>query len=156
MKYFASLESPIGELFITYSEKGLSEISWKNPIEGSGEKSIYDREKGEYIIKELQQYFEGKRQHFDIPLDLSGTEFQQRVWQALLQIPYGHTKSYKDISEMVNCHKGYRAIGMANHNNPIPIIIPCHRVINSSGKLGGYGGGLDNKVFLLDLEKRNI
>ena len=96
-------------------------------------------------IKELKEYLEGKRKIFDIPIDTQGTEFQEKVWNALLEIPYGETKSYEDIAKMVGCPKGARAVGMANHNNKIIIIIPCHRVIGKNGKLVGYAGGLPVK-----------
>ena len=103
-------------------------------------------------IKELKEYLEGKRKIFDIPIDTQGTEFQEKVWNALLEIPYGETKSYEDIAKMVSCPKGARAVGMANHNNKIIIIIPCHRVIGKNGKLVGYAGGLPVKEKLLQIE----
>lgn len=103
-------------------------------------------------IKELKEYLEGKRKIFDIPIDTQGTEFQEKVWNALLEIPYGETKSYEDIAKMVGCPKGARAVGMANYNNKIIIIIPCHRVIGKNGKLVGYAGGLPVKEKLLQIE----
>lgn len=103
-------------------------------------------------IKELEEYFEGKRKFFDIPVSIKGTEFQEKVWEALLRIPYGETKSYEDIAKMIGCPKGARAVGMANHNNKIIIIIPCHRVIGKNGKLIGYAGGLPVKEKLLQIE----
>ena len=103
-------------------------------------------------IKELEEYFEGKRKFFDIPISIKGTEFQEKVWEALSRIPYGETKSYEDIAKMIGCPKGARAVGMANHNNKIIIIIPCHRVIGKNGKLIGYAGGLPVKEKLLQIE----
>lgn len=103
-------------------------------------------------IKEIEEYFEGKRKFFDIPISIKGTEFQEKVWEALLRIPYGETKSYEDIAKMIGCPKGARAVGMANHNNKIIIIIPCHRVIGKNGKLVGYAGGLPVKEKLLQIE----
>lgn len=103
-------------------------------------------------IKELEEYFEGKRKFFDIPISIKGTEFQEKVWEALLRIPYGETKSYEDIAKMIGCPKGARAVGMANHNNKIIIIIPCHRVIGKNGKLIGYASGLPVKEKLLQIE----
>ena len=103
-------------------------------------------------IKELEEYFEGKRKFFDIPISIKGTEFQEKVWEALLRIPYGETKSYEDIAKMIGYPKGARAVGMANHNNKIIIIIPCHRVIGKNGKLIGYAGGLPVKEKLLQIE----
>ena len=105
--------------------------------------------------RQLDEYFAGKRKDFDVPTRLNGTEFQKQVWLALRDIPYGKTASYKDIAAAVGCPKGYRAVGMANNRNPISIIYPCHRVVGSDGSLTGYGGGLDVKAKLLELERRN-
>ena len=105
--------------------------------------------------RQLDEYFAGKRKDFDVPTRLNGTEFQKRVWLALRDIPYGKTASYKDIAAAAGCPKGYRAVGMANNRNPISIIYPCHRVVGSDGSLTGYGGGLDVKAKLLELERRN-
>jgi len=102
--------------------------------------------------KQLDEYFAGKRREFTMDLDLRGTDFQLRCWNALLAIPYGETCSYADLARKVGSPRGFRAVGMANHDNPIPIIVPCHRVITSDHKLGGYGGGLDVKEKLLDME----
>lgn len=102
--------------------------------------------------QQLSEYFTGTRQQFDLPLDFEGTSFQKQVWQALLAIPYGETRSYKQIAEQLGNPKAVRAVGAANGKNPISIIAPCHRVIGSSGKLVGFAGGLDNKKVLLNLE----
>jgi methylated-DNA-[protein]-cysteine S-methyltransferase len=104
-------------------------------------------------IKQLEEYFEGKRKSFDLPLNLEGTEFQKKVWNALKEIPYGETRSYGEIAKVIGNEKAARAVGMANNRNPISIIIPCHRVIGASGKLVGYGGGLHIKEKLLEVEK---
>lgn len=104
-------------------------------------------------ISEIKEYLEGKRKEFDIPIKLQGTKFQKKVWNELLKIPYGETCSYKDIAIRINKEKGVRAVGMANHNNPIAIIVPCHRVIGKNGKLVGYAGGIDIKSKLLEIEK---
>ena len=103
---------------------------------------------------QLKEYFGGKRKIFDLPLKPEGTEFQLRDWDALRRIPYGETRSYKDIAEEIDCPKGFRAVGMANNKNPIGIIIPCHRVVGANGKLVGYAGGMEKKEFLLELEKQ--
>ena len=103
--------------------------------------------------KQLKEYMEGRRKEFDLPLNPSGTEFQKKVWKALMAIPYGTTKSYKDIAIEIGNEKACRAVGMANNRNPIPIFIPCHRVIGADGNLVGYGGGLDKKTYLLNLER---
>jgi methylated-DNA-[protein]-cysteine S-methyltransferase len=104
---------------------------------------------------QLNEYLEGKRKSFDLPLNPNGTEFQKKVWAALCDIPYGETRSYKQIAEAVDNPKGCRAVGMANNKNPIMIFIPCHRVVGSDGSLTGYAGGLDMKEKLLELEKEN-
>lgn len=106
--------------------------------------------------KQLEEYFQGIRRVFDLPLSLSGTPFQQKDWEALLEIPYGETRSYKDIAERIGSPKGFRAVGMANHNNPVSIIVPCHRVIGSDGSMVGYGGGLDIKAYLLNFEREQV
>lgn len=104
---------------------------------------------------ELEEYFEGKRKEFDLPLKQEGTEFQKKVWNALSKIPYGEKRTYKEIAKMIGNEKASRAVGMANNKNNIPIIIPCHRVVGSNGKLVGYVLGLDMKQYLLNLESKN-
>jgi methylated-DNA-[protein]-cysteine S-methyltransferase len=106
-------------------------------------------------LKELDEYFAGKRKQFTLDLVMAGTDFQLKVWSALLTIPYGKTASYLDIAKRVGNKNAMRAVGGANHNNPIAIIVPCHRVIAHDGSLGGYGGGLSNKEWLLNHEKSN-
>jgi methylated-DNA-[protein]-cysteine S-methyltransferase len=106
--------------------------------------------------QELDEYFAGKRQRFDLPHEVQGTEFQKRVWQELQTIPYGETRSYKDIAKQVQSPLASRAVGLANNKNPISIIIPCHRVVGQNGKLTGYAGGLAAKEYLLDLEQRCV
>ena len=104
--------------------------------------------------QQLDEYFAGKRQKFSLPIKMQGTEFQLKVWQALQEIPYGQTRSYKDIAVAIQCHKAYRAVGLANHQNKLAIIIPCHRVIGTNGHLVGYAGGCQLKKCLLNLEQR--
>ena len=106
--------------------------------------------------KQLKEYFEGKRTKFEIPLNPKGTEFMKKVWKELLNIPYGEVRTYKEIAEKIGNSKASRAVGMANNKNPIPIIIPCHRVIGSNNKLVGYALGLDMKKYLLDLERKVV
>ena len=108
------------------------------------------------LEKELEEYFLGKRKEFSLPLFTIGTEFQKKVWDELLNIPYGKTISYKEEAQYLNKEKAFRAVANANGKNKLSIIIPCHRVIASGGKLGGYGSGLDKKEFLISLEKNNI
>lgn len=107
----------------------------------------------EQAAGELQAYFSGKRKDFTVPLSLKGTDFQKKVWNALRQIPYGATKTYGQIANEVGSPKGFRAVGMANHSNPVSIMVPCHRVIGKDGKLTGYAGGLDIKQYLLRIER---
>jgi methylated-DNA-[protein]-cysteine S-methyltransferase len=103
-------------------------------------------------FEQLELYLNGQLKEFTVPLKAEGTDFMKSVWQKLLDVPYGQTASYKDIAIAVGNHRGYRAVGMANNRNPIPIIIPCHRIIGSNGDLVGYGGGVEMKVKLLGLE----
>ena len=104
--------------------------------------------------KQLEEYFAGERKAFDLPLAPKGTAFQQKVWKALTEIPYGETRTYGEIAAAVGNPKGARAVGMANNKNPIGIIIPCHRVVGANGKLVGYAGGMEKKAFLLELERK--
>lgn len=104
------------------------------------------------MAQQLHEYFQGRRQAFEVPYLLQGTPFQKRVWAALCQIPYGQTRSYRDIARTIGNPKGCRAVGMANHQNPLMILVPCHRVIGADGSLGGYAAGVEIKRFLLELE----
>lgn len=112
-----------------------------------------DSELVELVFRQLDEYFAGVRTRFDFPYRMDGTPFQKKVWRALCDIPYGQTRSYKEIAEAVGSPKACRAVGMANHRNPIFIAVPCHRVIGADGSLTGYGGGLDMKQALLELER---
>ena len=105
---------------------------------------------------QINDFLEGRLKEFDLPLYFEGTDFQKKVWNALIAIPYGETRSYKDIAEKIGSPKAYRAVGITNNKNPISIIIPCHRVIGANGKLVGYGGGIDIKARLLELEKNQV
>ena len=107
------------------------------------------------LASQMEEYFQGNRKVFNIPYSLHGTPFQERVWQALCRIPYGQTRSYRDIAEEIGQPKAYRAVGMANHRNPMMLVVPCHRVIGADGSLGGYAGGLELKRFLLSLEQHH-
>ncbi len=144
--------SPIGKLGISVDEKGLRKIEFlgENDVtESCEEENVLAIE----VKEQLEEYFQGKRKKFNLPLAPYGTPFQLKVWSALQNIPYGETRSYKDIAIQVDNPKGCRAVGMANNKNPIPIIIPCHRVVGANGKPVGYAGGLDKKKFLLELEQ---
>jgi methylated-DNA-[protein]-cysteine S-methyltransferase len=116
-------------------------------------KIIRDDRKNREVLSQLKKYLEGKLQHFDCPLDTKGTPFEKKVWSELIKIPYGQTRSYKEIAEAIGHRKAFRAVGNANGCNVLPLIIPCHRVIESNGGLGGFGHGLKVKKQLLDFEK---
>jgi len=148
---YAIYDFPCGRLKISYTDTAIRYVLFTDE-KVSGTPS----ELSELVASQLNEYFNGKRKSFDLPLEVLGTDFRKKVWTALCEIPYGETRSYKDIAVRIGCPKGFRAIGQANHNNPISIIIPCHRVIAADGSLGGYGGGLDTKTLLLELERENI
>ncbi len=148
-------ESVVGPLFIVASEKGLQGIFWEEQkvkfLDSLNEKQSSVAYISQTVIQ-LNEYFMKIRKKFDINLDVAGTDFQIRVWNELSKIPYGKTVSYKDVAERLDS-KAVRAVGSANGRNPIMIIVPCHRVINASGGLGGYAGGLEAKKKLLQLEQ---
>ena len=154
--YYSRMASPIGPLNLAVSEKGLVvlEFDRKQFPPPDDKKILWKKveEKTEPFIRELQEYFAGKRRQFTFPLDLRGTPFQLQCWHALLAIPYGETRTYADIARTVRKPQAFRAVGMANNRNPIAIVVPCHRVIASDGTLCGYGGGLVVKRRLLELE----
>ena len=143
--------SIIGDIFISADENFLLSVQFVNHnfIENKENKIIRQ------TIKQLDEYFRGKRKKFELPLNPKGTEFQKKVWLQLMKIPYGKTATYKDIATLIGDSNASRAVGNANNKNPIAIIIPCHRVIGSNNKLTGYAGGLDKKEKLLNLEKNN-
>ena len=165
--HYITFKSSLGKLTLTASKRGLRHIFWnKLPNDISSLKKNTKCPILQKAKKQLIEYFQGKRKHFSIPLDLyQGTVFQKKAWQTLQQIPYGKTISYQRQAENAGCPKGYRAIGNANGKNPIPIIIPCHRVIAKNNlqqlsktkrakvNLGGFTGGITKKIFLLKLEK---
>ncbi|MFS4457944.1 methylated-DNA--[protein]-cysteine S-methyltransferase [Bdellovibrio sp. HCB2-146] len=141
------MESVIGPLYLVASDKKLRGIFWKKQNVPNGKNKII-----EWAEAELNEYFQGSRYHFTVPLEPIGTEFQMRVWKKLQAIPYGKTISYKELACEVENSKASRAVGTANGRNPLSIMIPCHRVISSDGTLGGYAGGLPIKQHLLRLE----
>ena len=151
--YFKIYDTVIGKIIIEESEEKISRIEIVNGTEKFEGKEEKETKLINKTYKELDEYFNSKRKKFDIPLKIEGTEFQKKVWNALLEIPYGETRSYLDIAKRVGNPKASRAVGMANHNNKIIIIIPCHRVRGSKKKLVGYAGGLDVKEKLLKLEQ---
>lgn len=154
--FFARTSSPVGPLFLAASEKGLVRLEFEARVQKLDDKTIQLSESKSRIspyLNELDEYFAGERREFSMPLDLRGTPFQLACWRALVAIPYGETRTYADIARVIGHPKAFRAVGMANNRNPIAIVVPCHRVIATSGSLCGYGGGLDIKRKLLDLEQ---
>lgn len=155
--YYCYFETPIGELLLAGSVDELTMIGFpKGSMRRDPEDDwIYKEEPFEEVRRQLSEYFAGQRKQFDLPLALAGTEFQVSVLEALQNIPYGETTSYGAIAKQIGRPKAVRAVGAANGRNPIPIIVPCHRVIGSGGDLTGFGGGLDTKAELLRLEAEN-
>lgn len=149
-------ETPLGLLTLAEENGQLTHCGFGHSSKLPSNAEIQETALFKQAHHQLQEYFAGTRQEFDLPLAPLGTNFQQAAWQALLTIPYGKTASYKEIAIKVGNPKACRAIGMANNKNPIGIIIPCHRVIGANGKLVGYAGGLDIKQKLLDLEQKNF
>ena len=155
--YYCYLETPIGELLLAGDADGLSLIGFpKGSMRREPEPDwIFNEKPLAEARRQLREYFAGKRRVFDLPLNLSGTEFQVSVLRALLEIPYGETVSYGEIAKRIGRPRAVRAVGAANGRNPLPVIVPCHRVIGSTGDLTGFGGGLDTKEALLRLEAEN-
>ena len=164
------LPSPVGPLFLAASDKGLVALEFEARLPGQQSIRPNPRNLRQEQTKEqkvafeesasamrpyqaqLEEYFSGKRREFTFPLDIRGSDFQLACWRALLAIPYGETRSYADIARAVGKSHAFRAVGMANNRNPLAIVVPCHRVIASDGSLCGYGGGLETKRWLLELE----
>lgn len=144
-------ETPLGLIRIEENHCGITSLRF---VDGEAQ-NFSSRENGIYLASakaQVLEYFSKRRKMFDVPLSLAGSEFQKKVWSALRGIPYGETRSYKQIAEAIGNENAARAVGMANNRNPIPIIIPCHRVIGSDGKLVGYAGGIERKKYLLKME----
>ena len=153
--YYSRLKSMAGPLIIGVSQRGMVLLEFDRGNFPWSKWDVTWQESAEATrgyVRELEEYFAGKRREFTFPLDLRGTPFQVKCWQALLEIPYGETRTYADIARAVGQPKGFRAVGLANNRNPIAIVVPCHRVIASDGTLCGYGGGLELKRKLLELE----
>jgi methylated-DNA-[protein]-cysteine S-methyltransferase len=154
---YKTMASPVGELKLVASDAGLVAILWENDRPNRVRLGDVTEDKRHPILAEterqLREYFAGKRKSFSVALDMRGTRFQKDVWEALLAIPFGETRSYAQLAKQLGNERATRAVGAANGRNPISIIVPCHRVIGSSGKLTGFAGGLDTKAHLLGLEK---
>ncbi|MDQ1771173.1 methylated-DNA--[protein]-cysteine S-methyltransferase [Labilibaculum sp. A4] len=158
MIYYDILPSPVGNLLLVADDSGLKQIQFDEGNQSNGIKPnwIKDSNKLKTVADQLISYFANERTTFDVKLSPDGTAFQKQIWNQLLKIPYGKTCSYLDIALAINKPSACRAIGMANSKNPIPIIIPCHRVIGKNGKLTGYAGGLSNKAKLLEIENIDL
>ena len=156
--FFKTMASPIGELTLVARDQKLVAILWENDNPSRVKLGTMTRDDNHSLLldteHQLQEYFTGKRANFTLALDFNGTEFQKKVWDALLTIPFGETRSYADIARQIGNPKAVRAVGAANGRNPISIIAPCHRVIGASGKLTGFAGGLEAKACLLAIEGR--
>jgi methylated-DNA-[protein]-cysteine S-methyltransferase len=150
------MNSPVGRLLIGMSGSALAILAfdreWPRKLAGQPVEWKESADATEPVRRQLEEYFAGKRRKFTLRLDLRGTDFQKRCWEELLRIPYGETCSYAAIARAVGSPDAYRAVGQANHHNPVAIVVPCHRVLAAGTALGGYGGGLATKAFLLRLE----
>jgi methylated-DNA-[protein]-cysteine S-methyltransferase len=155
MIHYRTIDSPIGPLTLAGHGSALTNLRMVDQTYEPS-RAGWSADHGVFAdaVDQLNAYFADELIDFDVELDLRGTEFQQRVWKALLTIPYGETRSYGEIAEQIGAPGAARAVGLANGHNPVAIIVPCHRVIGASGSLTGYGGGLDRKQTLLELEKR--
>ena len=156
--FYTQIESPLGPLLLVADEAGLRQILFVNGRHAAQPESSWkeDSELFREAIRQLQTYFAGELEKFDLQLAPEGTPFQLEVWRNLCEIPYGATVSYGELAIRIGNPKACRAVGLANGSNPIPVVIPCHRVIGSNGKLTGYGGGLPIKEKLLALERRQL
>jgi methylated-DNA-[protein]-cysteine S-methyltransferase len=155
--FTAGYDSPVGRLDLVMSEQGLAVISfqgrWVAPY-GTTKNVRWIEEPSRFrvVTSQLDEYFAGERREFDLKLDLRGPDFHRRCWEVLRRVPYGETVSYAELAAKVGSPQASRAVGQANHHNPVAIVVPCHRVIASDGSLAGYAGGVANKEFLLNLE----
>jgi O-6-methylguanine DNA methyltransferase len=153
---YSRMNSPVGPLLLGASDSALMVLAFDRGLaERLAGKPVSwreSRDETKVVRSQLEEYFAGKRRDFTIPLDLRGTDFQRQCWEELLRIPFGETRSYAEIARAVGRPNAYRAVGQANHYNPVAIVVPCHRVLAAGTMLGGYGGGLPTKAFLLRLE----
>lgn len=151
--FYDRLQTNVGDLIVAMSEEGLKFVNFADPHNPSVPAGwIHDPAKLENATSQLREYLNGGRHTFDLPLAPAGTPFQRRVWQALTEIPYGRTISYRELAQQVESPRGFRAVGNANGRNPIVIIQPCHRVIAMDGKIGGFSSGIHRKKYLLEME----
>jgi methylated-DNA-[protein]-cysteine S-methyltransferase len=156
--YYTTFESPVGPLLLAGDSLALRQVSFRSSKRSAPPQADWRQDQKPFaeVVRQLQAYFGGELKEFDLPLAMEGTEFQLRVWNALRAIPYGETISYTQLAGRIGNPKAVRAVGLANGSNPIPIIVPCHRVIGSDGSLTGFGGGLSTKKMLLELENKQL
>jgi methylated-DNA-[protein]-cysteine S-methyltransferase len=156
--YYTRFESSVGPLLLAGDANALRRVSFESRKRSAPPRPDWKLDKAPFaeVIRQLQAYFRGELKEFELPLAMEGTEFQLRVWEALRAIPYGETISYAQLAGRIGNPKAVRAVGLANGSNPIPIIVPCHRVIGSDGSLTGFGGGLATKRKLLELENKQL
>jgi len=156
--YYTTFDSPVGPLLLAGDSNALRRVNFESSKHSAVPQPEWKQNRTAFaeVIRQLQAYFRGELRVFDVPLAMEGTEFQLRVWNALRAIPYGETISYAQLAERIGNPKAVRAVGLANGSNPIPIIVPCHRVIGSDGSLTGFGGGLSTKKILLNLESKQL
>lgn len=155
--FYTFMDSPVGRLKLVASDKGLAAVLWENDSPRRVPLTDLKEDANHPVLRkaeqQLREYFAGKRRSFSLPLDMQGTPFQKDVWQALLDIPFGETRSYGELARLLGRPSASRAVGAANGRNPLSIVVPCHRVIGTSGKLTGFAGGIETKAHLLDLER---
>ncbi len=149
---FAIYNSQLGKIRIEHKN---NIVTFLKKVEDDNFNEVQKTDFTDDVFKQVLEYFDGKRKVFDFKYEMQGTDFQKKVWSALLEIPYGETRTYKDIAKAIGNEKASRAVGNANNKNPVTIVVPCHRVIGTSGKLVGYAGGLKMKEYLLEMELEN-
>jgi methylated-DNA-[protein]-cysteine S-methyltransferase len=156
--FYTTVESPVGPLLLAGDADALRRVSFESSKHAARPPADWKEDRAPFaeVIGQLQAYFRGELRKFDVSLAMEGTEFQLRVWNALRGIPYGETISYLQLAERIGNPRAVRAVGLANGSNPIPIIVPCHRVIGSDGSLTGFGGGIPTKKKLLELESKQL
>jgi methylated-DNA-[protein]-cysteine S-methyltransferase len=156
--YYTRIKSPVGTLLLAGDAMALRRVSFESSKRSAPPQTHWKQNRAAFaeVIRQLQAYFRGELKEFDLPLAMEGTKFQLRVWNELREIPYGETISYAQLAGRIGNPQAVRAVGAANGNNPISIIVPCHRVIGSNGSLTGFGGGLPTKKMLLELESKQL
>jgi len=150
--YQSTLKNDFGIITLTFSDEGLHTLN----LNGNKENIVFELSKSNEYLTQLKDYFNGNRKHFDLPLILVGTSFQRKVWEYIQHIPFGETQTYNEVAQGIGHPNAQRAVGNALHTNPIPIIVPCHRVVRTDGGLGGFGLGIDVKQKLLDFERKHL